>query len=144
MTDSEFLALKPTEAYEYALEQEPKERVRLLKLYRKITGEGAYPPACGESNEPNSEYPSSGSADDASPQERTSIMRIVGRAGFIVLLLFIGLVIVAASVSHCCIGTACLSPVLSLLGLFAFMWMLGALEMRLIEINQTLNRKLGA
>lgn len=80
-------------------------------------------------------------ADGAS--EPTSIMRMVGMIGFLLAIGYVALLIFSGgnrSTSSLDI-VAALVVAGPLAGPFALMWMLGAIEMRLIQINQTLRRQ---
>ncbi|MDP1778545.1 MAG: hypothetical protein Q8K90_08045 [Brevundimonas sp.] len=70
------------------------------------------------------------------PDESQSVMRSVGMWGF-----WLSLAALAIGILMAVLGSG-LGVVTVLLGsgvgLFAFMWMLGAIEMRLIQINDTL------
>jgi hypothetical protein len=136
MDDKEFSALSPVEAYEYAVQEKPAERVRLLQLYQNANGFVAHPGA-----QPMPVDSVAAEADDIP----TSLMLTIGRGGFIVSVIVMAVIVLAALVgSYSATGIVLLLLAASVVGLFALMWMMGALEMRLIEINQTLKRKMGA
>jgi hypothetical protein len=139
MQDQEFVALGPAEAYEYAIQQSAPERVRLLQLYRKARGveaargDGAVTPRTA------AEQSLESLAELAAPK---SLMLLIGRIGTCACALGLLLCLVVALGGAVGFIEIVVSGVLgSLLGLFALMWMLGALERRLIDISVILRSR---
>jgi hypothetical protein len=124
MQDHEFTALSRDEAWDYAIVQSELERARLFTLYRSARGVNIF----------GSDGPKVDSSV-AQPAAPESLMLIVGRVGFCLSVLGMALILLLSSQGEATTTHWLLLMFLaSIVGLFAFMWMMGALEKRLIEI----------
>lgn len=140
MEDSVFVTLTPGAAYAYATDQNAAERVRLLKLYQAACGVEPEKPSAGKSQipaQPSGSLPAL-NGDFSSP----SAMKHIGKIGFLVSLAIAGIfgIIAAAGTSGRFIAIL-FGVAAAAIGLFPIMWMLGAIEERLIEIRDLLRGK---